>query len=61
MTSPKTSVTTLLAIQRTDPDGGQTEPTDAEYAQFEQAIARRYGQEALDDYYGSAWTSHSPI
>lgn len=41
----------LLAIRAQDPDGKETEPTDAAYKQFEEWVLSTYGAEALAQYF----------
>lgn len=47
------SYDTLLQIQRADPDGGEREPTEADYAAFEAWVIRTYGRAAWDHYRGN--------
>lgn len=46
---------TLYAIQSTDPDGGETEPTDAAYAAHESWAVATFGRDAWNAYRRSGW------
>lgn len=46
----------LKQIQASDPDGHETEPTEADYAAFEEWVTERYGPDAMRQY-KSNWDS----
>lgn len=52
-----TSNDVLMDILAHDPDGGYTEPTEADYVAFGEWAVATYGQQAWDDYIG--WTEQS--
>lgn len=43
----------LDQISKADPDGGDHEPTDADYAAFENWAVQTYGRETWDSYRGT--------
>lgn len=45
----------LYAIERYDPDGGETEPTEAAYQAFETWVRDRYGEATWDRYRAGGW------
>jgi hypothetical protein len=45
----------LLAIQAADPDGGERQPTKADYAAHEAWAVRAFGQDAWDRYCQPGW------
>jgi hypothetical protein len=49
----------LRQIQLGDPDGGETEPTEADYARFEAGVIATYGRAAWNAYNGSNWAERS--
>lgn len=51
-TSPE-DMADLLAIRAADPDGGTTEPTEADYAAFKAWVLKNFGAEMLNRYYGN--------
>ena len=46
---------TLNAIQAADPDGGETEPTEADYARHKTWAIESFGIEAWDAYRVGGW------
>ena len=49
------SPNTLDIIQRYDPDGGEREPTAADYAAFEAWVRKSYGDATWDAYRVGGW------
>jgi hypothetical protein len=45
----------LYAIQRADPDGHPTEPTDADHARFKAWVVEQYGREVWNIYQAGGW------
>lgn len=45
----------LRQIMRADPDGGEFEPTERDYAEFERWAIEAFGQTAWDDYRVGGW------
>lgn len=54
-TTPYVSQDVLYAIQRFDPDGGEREPTEADYIAFEAAVRRDFGDAAWEVYRAGGW------
>lgn len=46
---------TLYAIQARDPDGGERQPTEADYRSFEDWARRTYGDAAWNTYRRGGW------
>ncbi len=49
----------LMAIQRCDPDGGEREPTEEDYAAFARWVVATFGQDAWDRYAAGGWGRES--
>jgi hypothetical protein len=45
----------LLIIQRSDPDGGETEPTDEDHARHQRWAIERFGPSIWQRYRASGW------
>jgi hypothetical protein len=45
----------LRAIGRNDPDGGEREPTEQDYASFEAWVVKTYGPEVFRAYKIGGW------
>lgn len=45
----------LRDIERSDPDGGSVQPTEADYARHEDASVQAYGREVWDIYRAGGW------
>ncbi len=45
----------LRAIEQTDPDGGEREPTDADYARHEAWAIRTFGESVWRTYRQGGW------
>jgi hypothetical protein len=49
----------LLVIEKYDPDGGETRPTEAQYAAHEAWAISQFGQAAWDRYREGGWGRES--
>jgi hypothetical protein len=45
----------LKLIASNDPDGKAEKPTDADYQRFQAWVMKAYGEEAVEEYYGTNW------
>lgn len=55
MSFKHTSNEVLRTIQREDPDGKETEPTEADYASFKGWVLGRFGPDAWNTYRLATW------